>query len=116
MATSFDLTDSNAIIQGDTFRWIITVTDTAGLTIDLTAYTLRGSIRKQYSDVAATATFVCTKSNQTTNKGEFVVTLTAVTTAGIAKGMYKYDIEMETGTEVHKLYRGIAQVLPEATK
>lgn len=120
MADSLDL----EIIQGDTFRWIIMVQDSTGAALDLTGYTVRGQIRKAYTDVSPTETFnVTIDPDQVTNMGKVTLLLNPAETAAINKGSYKYDVELEADTdgvqnnsEVHKLYRGSVTVLPEATK
>jgi hypothetical protein len=106
------------ILQGDSFDWEITVEDINGDLLDLTNFNVRGMGRKQYSDTLPTWTFVCTKDpDQVANTGLVRVTLTAVVTAAITKGTYKYDIEVYTaGGMVKKIYRGNAVVAPEATK
>lgn len=106
------------ILQGDDFFWEITVQDTAGVPLNLTGYTIRGQGRKKYSDSAASFTFTCTPApDQTGSTGVVNVELSSASSAGIAAGAYKYDIEIVTaGNKVTKLYRGTAVVAPEATK
>jgi len=105
------------IIQGDTFEWEIVVQDAAGIPLSLTGYTLRGMGRKSYTDVLPAFTFVCAAdADQTVNAGLMFVSLAHTTTAAIVKSTYKYDIELEIGGKVKKIYRGSATVLPEATK
>lgn len=118
MADSLDL----EILQGDTFRWIINIQDATGAALDLTGYTVRGQLRKSYSDLTDTETFTVAYTTPRTT-GQVILTLSALETAAIAKGSYKYDVELEADdnatendAEVHKLYRGSAVVLPEATK
>jgi hypothetical protein len=106
------------IYQGDTFDWEITVQDSTGVPLDLTGYDFRGMGRKAYTDVTPAFTFVCTKDpNQTLNTGQLVISLSAIVTADIPKGVYKYDIEIYKASGlVKKLYRGNATVIPEVTK
>lgn len=113
MAEQFDI----EIIQGDTFEWEIVVQDATGVPISLNGYTLRGMGRKSYTDVLPAFTFVCVADvNQIVNTGLMFVSLDSITTAAITKGIYKYDIELEVGGKVKKIYRGSVNVLPEATK
>jgi hypothetical protein len=112
------------MIQGDTFRWIIMVQDSAGAPLNLTSYTVRGMIRKAYTDLTPTESFNVAKATQTgADIGKVVLTLTAAETAAIDKGSYKYDVELEADTDgtennadAYKLYRGSVTMLPEATK
>lgn len=135
------------VTQGSTFEWLMLINDINGSPLDMNSYTggtagARGKIRKKYTDLAATASFTCSILNNTGvsaaltsgtlhlttaeiaalkadtyGKCYVLATLPATTTAGIAKGTYVYDIEIEDGTGfVFKPYAGTVIVSPEATK
>lgn len=105
------------MLQGDTFKWDITVTDTDGSIFDLTGFNVRGMMRERYTDTNPAETFACSVTS--IPNGTVRVSLTAAETAALSKGLYYYDIEIYTSDvvpEVYKIYRGRISVLPEATK
>lgn len=104
------------IRQGTTMGpYIVTLTDTDGIAINLTGCLIRGKLRKTYADVASTADLVVSITGPTL--GVFEFSLTDETTAAIAAGPYFWDAEVEyTDGTVYPLFRGVIQVYPEATK
>ena len=101
--------------QGTTFSWDINpINGPDSLPLDLTGYTLRGKIKKKYSDPAATMTFVASFPAPSTGHGR--LTLSASTTAVPDAGRYVYDVELEDGAgTVVPLYYGCFCLLPEVT-
>lgn len=102
--------------QGSTFIWNITVMEQDGLSpLNLSGYSLRGMVRKYYSDTNPVETFTVLVAD--VSSGIVRVSLTSTETAAMTKGRYVYDLELEdaTGT-VTKLYKGSFIVYPEATK
>lgn len=101
--------------QGTTFSWDINpINGPDSLPLDLTGYTLRGKIKKRYSDTVATMAFTASFPAPTT--GHARLTLSASTTAVPAAGKYVYDVELEDGAgTVVPLYYGCFCLLPEAT-
>lgn len=83
--------------------------------VDLTTATIRGQIRRAFSDALPIETFTCTKVDAV--NGKFNFGLTAVETAAITAGTYLYDIEVELsdGT-VFRVLQGKAKVSAEVTK
>lgn len=122
-AGSYDI----LIEQGTTFSLVMTIKDSTGSVVDLTGYTFRGKVKKSLSDVAAVATFTCTKGSQSdpATKGKVTITLTPAQTSAIpltVSGVYHtltpmvYDIESETtGGEVTRWLQGVANISPEVT-
>lgn len=135
------------IIQGSTFEFLALIKDVNDLPLDMDTFTpvpagARGMIRKKYSDAQEIVEFdiaVMNKNNivaeealggihlttaeidalepATSGKCYLLITLSATATAGIPKGNYVYDIEIEDLTGfVFKPFSGNVSVLPEATK
>lgn len=121
-AATYNLT----IEQGATFSKVITWKDSTGAGINLSGYTVTGKIKRRTSEQTALATFTATLANQTTNPGQFTLSLTASETAALpsASGPTAekvllecvYDVEASTGGTVYRLLEGIASISPEATR
>jgi hypothetical protein len=114
------------IEQGATFSKVVTWKDSSGAGINLTGYSITGKIKRKTSDQTALATFTAALANQTTNPGQFTLSLTAAQTEALPtvtgptaqKALLEcvYDIEATTGTTVYRLLEGIVSISPEATK
>jgi hypothetical protein len=102
------------IDQGTTFAHNFVVKDSSATVIDLSGYTGRGQLRKEYASSSADADFTVTISAPTT--GTVEVTLTAAQTELIDSGSYVYDIEIVNGATVHRIVQGNATVYPEVTR
>jgi hypothetical protein len=130
MADSFDPT----IVKGDTLRWQIALTDSAGVTINLTGVTLTVQVRKSYypgpslftsslgvttgsqlytingitGGLSATGTGgiinVCVGSNYTSNFSEY------------SGAFYDLQGQLPNNGGVITYLRGKINVLPEVTK
>lgn len=120
-AAKYDFT----IEQGATFTKTLTIKDSSAALVDLTGQTFRGQIRKVAGGVDLLATFTCVVSDQITNKGEVVISLTATDTSAIpittqAKAVrkldvYAYDVERVTGSNVDRILEGEVSISPEVT-
>ena len=112
VADTFDIEHD----QGSTFQWDITVYNTDGVTLlDLSGYTVRSQLRKNFSDTNPAEAFNITYPDAV--NGIVRLSLTATETAALAKGRYFYDVELEDGTgKVVKLYKGNFMIYAEATK
>jgi hypothetical protein len=116
------------IEQGASFSMFMTVRDESFRPIDITEYTFRGKIKKDFSDSAAQAEFTFVKLDQTqeASKGKVEITLTPTQTSAIStnsKGLSRtivkmvYDIESQTPAGfVTRWLQGIAKISPEVTK
>ena len=114
------------IEQGATWSRVITWKDSSGVGINLTGYSVSGKVKLRISDKKELTTFTVVISNQTTNPGQFTVSLSAATTASFP---YKYtengsrevlelqyDIEATIGSTVYRILQGVLSEDPEATK
>lgn len=135
------------IKQGDTFEWLFLVNDINGTPLDMSGFTgetagVRGMLRKYYTDTTPKATFDTFILNKTGIEAAIaagtchlttaeiaalkadvngscyaLARMDADVTAGLAKGAYVYDIEIEDTTGfVFTPYVGSFTVNPEATK
>jgi hypothetical protein len=82
---------SLTIDQGTTFNHQFTIQSSAGIAIDLTGYTFKSEIRKSYSSVSATATFVIGIVDAV--NGIITISLSSQITTAIAAGRYIWDLE-----------------------
>lgn len=121
--------------QGCTWSCTITLNQ-AGIDpptpIDLTDYSVRGQIRKAFSDATPIAEFVCSKVDDLA--GKLNILLEAETTAALSacrssvdstnyasadkSGQYLYDVEIYKGNPeiVYRVIQGIIFVDAEVTK
>jgi glycine cleavage system H lipoate-binding protein len=102
------------IDQGSTFSTYLVLTDSSGIVIDLTGYTVYSQIRKWYTSSTAT-TFDISIANATT--GTVLLSLTANATANLAAGKYVYDVEShDTANQIARIIEGSITVTPEVTR
>ena len=101
------------IDQGTTFSHNFVVKNAAGTAIDLTGYTGRGQLRLEYT---ATSKYDFTVSIPLPTTGTVNVAMTAAETEEVPKGQYVYDIEIVSGSTVHRIVQGNATVYPEVTR
>lgn len=108
--------------QGTDFSILFTVKDENAATIDLTGESYKAQMRPTYNSTELTADFVCTLLNQTTNKGQWTMTLAKSITqdiaidVGIKKKNYFYDIDRTfADTHVERFLEGKAILHAEVT-
>lgn len=106
---------ANIVIdQGTDFSATIDVVGGANNDVfDLTSYTAKAQMRKNYASSTA-VTFVCSDNN---TLGQITLQLTSNTTSTIEPGRYLYDVEItSTAGEVIRVVEGIATVTPGITR
>lgn len=81
--------------RGDTFSLGCRKKDSDGTPENLTAVTIAAQVRDSSDTLLGTA--VCAKANQTTNPGEFSVTVDKSVTAGWDLGKAFIDVELSVG-------------------
>jgi hypothetical protein len=108
------------IEQGATFSKTLTFKDGAGVPIDITGWVFSGQVRRAYSSSDILETFTFVTSNQITNTGEVVVSLTSAETMAIPAdykvSTYAYDIETTVGATVTRVVEGSVSFSAEVTK
>ena len=110
----------NIIIeQGATFIWNLTWKDSNGSPIDLSSYTARMQVRKNYnaSDTLLSLTSVAGDIVLGGAAGTIAITATATMTSEINSRVGVYDLELisPTGT-VKRLLQGDVTINPEVTR
>lgn len=102
------------IDQGSTFSTYLVLTDSFGVPLNLTDYTVHSQIRKWYTSSTAT-TFEVTIANADT--GTILLHLSANATANLAPGKYVYDIEShDAANNIARIIEGSISVTPEVTR
>ena len=108
---------AETIEAGATFKRTLNYKDSTGAVVDLTGYSVRGMLRRNYSDAAPAldmASFITIASPATGGIINWVIP--AASTAGLG-GKYVFDLELVSGGgEVTRILQGEVQVIPEATK
>jgi len=109
-------TKANIVIdQGSTFATELNLTDENGDVLDLDGFTAHSQMRKWYTSLNATATFV---TNINVASGVITLSLNATATANITAGRYVYDVELEDNVthEISRVVEGIITVTPNVTR
>tara|TARA_B100000929_G_scaffold274504_1_gene247707 strand:- start:890 stop:1225 length:336 start_codon:yes stop_codon:yes gene_type:complete len=100
--------------QGATFSRQLTVKED-GSAMDLTGYSVASKFRSTHDSSTVVGTFTCTVTSA--SGGQITMAMTASTTADIEEGMYKYDLEITSGSgTVTRLLEGDITVNPEVTR
>jgi hypothetical protein len=109
-------TISNIFIdQGASFSTTVTISDSDGSALDLTAYTALAQIRKTYESTTAIDFTTEFASDRTT--GQITISLTDTQTSTFESGRYVYDLVI-TGVNGVKtrVVEGIATVNPSVSR
>jgi len=110
MATKYDI----EIDQGSTFNLPVQIFQEDGNFLDLTDYSVAGSIRHNYDDASPSASF--TTQITTPTQGKLTAQLGKTITAGLTAGNYYYDLEIVSASVTLRIVEGKAKVSPEVTK
>ncbi len=112
MATSYNLN----ITQGSEFYVRFQAKDNDGNPINLSGYSMRGVVKRRYSDTGIIVNLAPSGVTPTgMTGGYFDVKLLASQTSGLPIIRDVYDIEYFQGTFADKLVKGDAYIFPEAT-
>ena len=100
--------------QGATFSRQLTIKED-GSAMDLTGYSVASKFRSTHDSSTVVGTFTCTITSA--SGGVIAMAMTASATADIEEGMYKYDLEITSGSgTVTRLIEGDITVNPEVTR
>ena len=106
----------NNLYRGDTEPIILTFRDENSNLIDLTGDRVRITMKVNESDINTVLQVDAVISDQTTNKGEAVLTLTPTDTE-IEPKRYYYDIEWKTSAgNITTLIKSTVEVLTDITR
>ena len=113
MATQINLDNSSRVDvtcrKGDSFELKFTFTDTAGAAIDISGYAWKMDVKEtdtSSSDIIADSSF----SYSGTNAGVLTIAATAAVMAGVAGGLYVYDLQSTAGGTVKTWVYGIFKI------
>ena len=107
-------TQNLVLVRGDTETLVITMTDSAGLPIDITGRTYRAQIRVQKDAASIAASFACSITNAAA--GQVTCVLTATNSASLVPGVNYWDFEENNAGVVTTVLAGTAQVLADVTR
>jgi len=113
--------------QGATFQRTLTFKDPSNALVDITGWVFTGQIRKRYDSPDVIASFTFAIQDQTTAKGQVLMTMSPADTlaipvdksSGVTKRITKYAYDVQVlipGGEVDRVIEGIANVSPEVTR
>lgn len=102
------------IMRGDTEVFNITVTDDAGVAIDLTGDTFASQIRYNRDDSSIAASFTCVVTDAAA--GKVTLTLSATSSAGLNAGPAYWDLQRTNDGVVTTLVAGKCTVLADVTR
>jgi hypothetical protein len=99
--------------QGTTWSVTVTYTDVTGTAIDLTGYSVRAEMKRNFSDSTAAQTITCTLTDA--ENGVITLSLTAAQTK-LLSGDYLYDLEIQSaGGAISRLLNGTITIDKEVT-
>jgi hypothetical protein len=112
--------------QGSSFDEVIELHDSSGA-IDLTGHTITGQVKKNISDKKPVLTITCTLLNQTTNRGQVRLQISAADMETVVlqpqtKALrefedFCYDLKrVDTLGEKHRDLEGLFKISPEVTR
>lgn len=106
------------IYQGASFQELLNFKDSQDSNIDLTGFTARMKIKKSYSDDVSIVELSTENSGITMSElnGNLTLLISATDTASLNSGVYVYDLELVTGSVVHRYMQGSIAVSAEVTK
>ena len=102
------------IMRGDTEVFNITVTDDAGVAINLTGDTFASQIRYNRDDASAAATFACVVTDAV--NGKVSLTLSATSSASLVAGPAYWDLQRTKSGVVTTLVAGKCTILADVTR
>ena len=104
-----------SIDQGSDYQTTITVEGSNGLPFDLTGYTARGQIRRNYTSTTA-YNFTATIPNPT--EGEINIFLDHTVSAAMKAGRYLYDVEIvqTSSSDITRVIEGQVEINPRITR
>lgn len=109
-ASRYDIT----IEQGATFAVQLTLRLNSTQALDLTGYSIRSQMRKDFAD---STPINFTISNRNDPQGSFVLGMSATDTGVLEPRKYFYDLEIESpGGTVSRALEGTVTVKPEVTR
>lgn len=103
------------IDQGSDYQTTITVEGSNGLPFDLTGYSARGQIRRNYTSTTA-YNFTATITDPT--DGEINIFLDHSVSAAMKAGRYLYDIEIvqSSSSDITRVIEGQVEINPRITR
>jgi len=108
----FNLTDQCAIEQGSDFSFSFIYNDVNGAPVNLTGYTITGSIAKDWA-LPILGTFSC--SAPTPTNGTVNVSLSGAASSALIPDRYRYDILATNGSVYTHLLKGFVDVVESIT-
>lgn len=102
------------IMRGDTEILNITITDSAGVAVNLTGNTFTSQIRYNRNDSSVAATFTCTITNAA--QGQVTLTLSAASSALLTDGTAYWDLQRNNAGVITTVIAGKCTVLADVTR
>lgn len=100
-----------SIDQGTTFSTSIVLTDEGGNSLDLSAYSANGQIRRWYSSSNAIS------FDTSLSSGQVTLSLNAASTALLTRDRYVYDVILtDSSNTITRVVEGIVTVNPRVTR
>lgn len=106
--------------QGATFTRTVTWLDANSQPVDLTGYSARMQVRQRYVSTSTVLSLTSTPAagiTLGTTNGQITIQVSATSTAAVAAGEYRYDLELVSGSGVvTRLLMGSFTVRAEVTR
>jgi hypothetical protein len=109
---------NTTIDQGSIWDLTLIYQDSDGDPVDLTNYTAAMQLRQNYNSELADLTLTTENGGLTitANTGTIQVAATATETGSLSSGLYVYDLELISGSNVSRLIQGQITVAEQVTR
>jgi len=120
VATSPPTQDIN-VVRGDNKTWLGTVTDSAGVAVNLTGARVRMQVRKRYDDTTA----LISKDSDVgpgeieihaPTLGKFKAKFVPADTEDLDYNDYRYDVQITISSKEKTVVRGVFNILGDVTR
>jgi len=104
--------------QGSVFSVVLVYTDSNNVAVNLTGFTAKMQLRQSYNSTAADLTLSTANGDITIvgATGTVTVNATAVQTGTLSAGLYVYDLELTSGSNISRLVQGQVTVAEQVTQ
>jgi phage tail sheath gpL-like len=109
---------NTTIDQGSIWSVVLVYTDSNNVPVNLTGYTAAMQLRQNYNSATADLTLTTANGGITIvgATGTITITATATQTGLLDAGLYVYDLELTSGSNISRLIQGQLTVAEQVTR
>ena len=109
---------NTTIDQGSIWSVVLVYTDSNNVPVNLTSYTAAMQLRQNYNSATADLTLTTANGGITIvgATGTITISATATQTGLLDPGLYVYDLELTSGSNISRLIQGQLTVAEQVTR